>query len=116
MDIIKGSSVTDLFTVYSYWTGTASTSTIADITGATIKLYVKLRAEDADVDALLTLNGAVTDGINGIGNVPFAAADTNTIPFSNVFYEIVVKLTSGSFIRSGVQPFNIKPNVMKTLF
>lgn len=116
MDIIKGQSVSIISTVYSNWTGNPATSTIADITGSTIKMYVKVRETDLDAAAVLTLNGAVTDGPNGICTVPIAASDTNALSYTDIFYEIVVKLADGTYQRNGVQLFNLKPNLGKTLF
>ena len=40
-ELIKGETGVFEGTAYSYWTGLASTSTVADITGATIKTYIK---------------------------------------------------------------------------
>jgi leucyl aminopeptidase (aminopeptidase T) len=116
MDIVKGSSVKVVGTVYSDWTGTVATSTVADLTGGTIKMFVKLRATDLDADALLTISGTVTNGPLGLCEVVVPASSTNTITYNDLFYEVVAKLAIGTYYRTGVLYFNLKPNVAKVLF
>lgn len=115
MDIIKGSTTKFVNTVYSDY----AALTIANIAGASVKMYVKLFADDLDVNALINKNGTVTDGPNGLCEVLITAADTNTLTSAqtDLVYEIVVKLADGvTFYRSGVMPFNVLTNVIKTLF
>lgn len=116
MEVIKGSTFKIIQVVYSYWSGQADTSTLANITGSTIKLFLKQRDSDPDSAALLTLNGTVTDGPNGECEVAFTAANTNDLSYSSLVYEVVVKLADSSYLRSGVLPFILKPNVGKVLF
>lgn len=122
MEIIKGETASLESTVYSYWSGTASSSTIADITGSTIKCYIKRNYTDADVSAVLTLTGAIVSGPAGTCRVPVTATDTNTLTeitdrAVDWYYEIVVKLADATtYIRSGVRVVTILPNVGKTLF
>lgn len=116
MDVIKGSTFKISGIAYAYWTGEVATSVKANLAGATIKEYVKKRDTDSDAAALLTINGTVIDAPNGLYEIPFAAVDTNTLPYSKLFRETVVKLADGTYIRNGVQPLNLKPNVGKTLF
>jgi hypothetical protein len=114
--IVKGSSVDILATVYSYWTGDASTSVIANLTGSTINAYFKNRPGDSDANAVFTKGGVVTDPTNGICKVTIAAADTNTLSQPKLYYEIVIKMADGTYIRTGVQDIILDPNVGKTLF
>lgn len=116
MDIVKGASVKLTSTVYSYWSGNSATSILANLTGGTVKLYVKKRDGDSDADAILTKTGTITDAVNGVVDTLIAASDTNTLSFQNMVCEIVAKDNLGSYIRSGVLPFTLLPNVGKTLF
>lgn len=116
MDIVRGSSVVISCTVYSYWSGTSATSVVADLTGAEVRLLVKLRPADDDAAALLNKAGGVINPAAGLMEVGIDAADTNDIPYSDMYYEIVTKLSDSTFIRNGVEYFNLKPNVLKTLF
>lgn len=116
MEIVKGQTFEISLTVYSVWTGDLSTSTVTNLTAATIKCYVKKRDGDPDSAAILTINGALVDAINGLAKINFTAADTNSLSYANLVMEVVTKLADGTFIRTGVEPFDIKPNVGKTLF
>jgi hypothetical protein len=122
MEIVKGETGSFESVVYSYWSGSASTSTIADVTGATIKCYIKRNINDADGSAVLTLTGSVVLGPSGTIRVPIAAGDTNGLTEIvdrgvDWYAEQVVKMADGTtYIRSGVQPITVLPNVGKTLF
>lgn len=117
MNIIKGSTAVLQFTTYSYWSGDPATSTVANITGATIKAFIKQREGDADAAVVIpVIIGAVVDGINGIGSIPLTAANTNDLSYKSLVMEIVVKMADGTtYIRSGVFPLVIDSNVAKTL-
>lgn len=119
MDLIKGATYTVQVTFYSYWSGQAATSIPANITGATLKLYAKLRDGDSDANALFVKNGTVVDGPNGIASFTIAAADTNYLSYASVAWEAVAKLADGTtYIRNGANhdALNLLPNVGKTLF
>ncbi|HQQ81947.1 MAG TPA: hypothetical protein PK059_02100 [Cyclobacteriaceae bacterium] len=116
IEIVKGSTVVISSTVYSTWTGQASTSTVADITGATINAYFKNSEFDADGSAVFTKTGSVVSGPAGTLTVTIAATDTNTLTQKYLVYEIVVKTSGGSYIRSGVDELTMLSNVGKTLF
>lgn len=119
MDVIKGSSCVIGGVVYTNWTGDSSTSTLAtpaQMTGATVNLYVKQRETDSDANAVLTISGTVLDINAATIQAVITATQTNTLSYQNMVYEIVVKLSDGTYHRSGVQPFILKPNVGKTLF
>lgn len=106
-------------TVYSKWTGQASTSTPANLAGATVKCYIKKRPDDADTEVLIPVANLVvtiTDAGNGLCEVAIAPVDTNTLSYQKVFYEVVAKTAGGAYIGNGVGELEIKPNVGKTLF
>jgi hypothetical protein len=119
MDVIKGSSFAIGGTVYTVWTGDASTSTIAtpvQMTGATVKLFVKQRETDSDANAILNISGTVVSTSLATVQASVTAAQTNDLSYQNLVFELVTKLSDGTFHRSGVDAFNLKPNVCKTLF
>ena len=111
---IRGSSITIQATVYTDQTKTVA----ADITSATIFCIVKKRPEDLDTEAIF--NKSVGSGITivtplaGRCDISFSASDTNLI-FKQVYYEIVVKLASGTVIRNGINEIKVYGNVRKVL-
>jgi hypothetical protein len=116
MDIIKGRTATIICTIYSYWNGETSTSTPANLNGATVKLIAKLQDSDSDASAVFTINGTVTDPLNGVCSFTIPAATTNVISQRALTVEAVAKLSDGSYVGGGIDILNIKPNVLKTLF
>lgn len=116
MDIVKGTTGRINFTAYSYWSGNPATSTPANLTGSTTNAYFKNRDGDADAAAVLTKTGAISDAINGKGYIALTAAETVALSQSRLVYEIVTKLSDGSYTRTGVLVLNLLPNVGKTLF
>lgn len=115
MDIIKGSSVKVTCKIWKNWTGQVSTSEPANLTAGSVKLYAKIRPTDSDASALFTKISTLTDPLNGLCEIPIDAADTNGLSHYALCYEIVAKLATGSIIRNGVKPLNLKQNVLKTL-
>ena len=111
---IRGSSITIQATVYTDQTKTVA----ADITSATIFCIVKKRPEDLDSEAIFSKS--VGSGITivtplaGRCDISFSASDTNLI-FKQVYYEIVVKLASGTVIRNGINEIKVYGNVRKVL-
>ena len=117
MDVVKGRTATLVYTFYSYWSGETSTSTLANITGATIKFMAKLSDSDLDSAATISKTGSVTDGLNGLASVTLAASDTNSISQRQLMCECVAKLADGTtYIGAGVDTLNLKANLIKTLF
>jgi hypothetical protein len=117
LQTVKGATDKIVCTVYSVWTGSPSTSTVQDITGATIKGYFKNSEFDSDASAVFTKTGSITNATGGICEVPIAASDTNTLAQSVLYFEAVAKLSDGvTYIRSGSQPIALLSNVGKTLF
>ena len=119
MEIVKGETASIDGTVYSNWTGVASTSTVANVTGGAVSCLVKRNYTDADNQAILTLAGSVVSGAAGTVTVPIAASDTNVltdIVLNQVdwYYEVLVKVGT-TYYRSGVQFITILPHVIKTL-
>lgn len=116
MEMIKGETKLIRGTVYSDWTGLVTTSTLANLTGATTKGYLKNRDTDSDAVAVATINGVNIDAVNGEVGVTIPAATTNALSQQKLWFEMVTKLADGSYIRSGAQELVLKPNVGKTLF
>jgi hypothetical protein len=119
MELVKGSDATVGGTVYILWTGVASSSTIAtptQMTGATVKFYVKRSNNDLDAAAILTINGTVVSTTLATVQAVITAAQTNALTYQGLVCEMVTKLSDGTFQRSGSEPFNLLPNVGKTLF
>lgn len=116
MEIVKGASVKFSAVFYSIWTGDTATSTLANLTGGSGKLYVKNRDGDSDANAILTKVGTITDAVNGAMDFLIAASDTNILSYQILVCEFVAKDTNGSYIRSGVLPLTLVANVGKTLF
>lgn len=116
MDIIKGQTQKIRLTIYSYWSGQESTSTLANLTGATVKAFFKRRATDLDNAALITKTATIIDAGNGVAEFTLTASDTNGISDSKLVWEPVAKLSDNSFIRNGVGDVNLLPNVGKELF
>ena len=119
MEFVKGSDLQLQGTVYTKWTGDISTSILAtpvQMTGATCELYVKQRSTDSDANAVVVINGSVTDTVNALINFVIAASVTNSLSLQTLVCEAVTKLSDGTYQRSGLQPFTILPNVGDTLF
>lgn len=121
MEIVKGETATFEGTAYSYWTGVAATSTIADITGATIKTLIKRNLGDADGAAVINVTGVVLSGTAGTFRSTITAAVSNALTeitdkAVDWYYEHVIKLADGTtYIRSGAGFVTILPNVLNTL-
>jgi hypothetical protein len=114
--IVKGSSFDILATVYSNWTGDTATSTLANLTGATIQAYFKNRQGDLDSAAVFNKVGSIVSAVDGTLKVTVAASDTNGLSQQKLYYEVVVKMADGTFIRTGVVELFLDGNVLKTLF
>jgi len=117
LQTVKGATDKIVCTVYSVWTGSPSTSTVQDITGATIKGFFKASEFDADGSALFTKTGSITNATGGVCEIPIAATDTNSLTQQTIAFEVVAKLADGvTYIRSGSQPLALLSNVGKVLF
>lgn len=116
IEIIKGRTATLSGVVYSTWTGYASTSTVADISGGTVKAYFKNSEFDLDASAVVTLTGSVVSGPAGTYTVPILASDTNALTQRDLFYEVVVKVGATTYYGSGSDVITLLNNVGKTLF
>lgn len=115
--LVRGKTAKLTYLVYSIWTGIAATSTLANISGSTTKVYFKNKESDSDAEALFTLNGTIVDGPNGSGEVLIPAANTNELYQQKIVYEVVCKLSDGTtYIRGGSEDMILEPNVGKTLF
>lgn len=119
MEIVKGSSASIDGTVYSYWSGVAATSTVADVTGGSVTCLIKRNFTDADNQAVLTLIGSVVSGPAGTVRVPITAAATNALTEISAnqvdwYYEVLVKVGT-TYYRTGVQFISILPHAILTL-
>lgn len=114
-EVVKGSTVAIQSTVYADIDNTIP----ADITGADITVLVKKLASDPDSATLITkvVGGGVTitSGPEGLCETILSALDMNNLSYNSVFYEILVNLATGVYIRSGVEEIVLKPNLIKTL-
>jgi hypothetical protein len=54
-----------------------SDATAYDLTGCTIKMYVKKKPTDLDAEAIITKTGTLTDAANGVAEFYLVPADTN---------------------------------------
>lgn len=114
MELIKGATAELRATAYAIWTGLVTTSTPANVTGATIKGIFKARENDADASALFSVNGTIVDAVNGVVAVAISRADTVALSHGRIWYEIVVKLQDGTtYIRTGAKEMVLLPNVLK---
>lgn len=114
MKIVKGSTIRINSVVYS-----DNGITVASIVGATITAMFKKSHTDLDSAAVLvkTVGSGVTitDGVNGACETLLAAADTNGLSYTRLYFELLVKLSNGEHIRSGITELELEPNVVKTL-
>lgn len=113
--IVKGSSITIEGTAYT----DQSQTTKANLTSATITFICKRRADDADGAALFTKTlgsgVTITDAANGAYTVVISASDTNSLTFKFIYYETVIKLSSGAYIRNGVNELPLYANLKVSL-
>lgn len=115
MRIIKGASFKLQHTVYSDLELLLPTN----ITGATISTMFKKNIQDLDSSALFTKTvGAgvtITDGLNGLCETIVNATDTDNLSFDKLYFEILVKLPSGDYIRSGIEYVEVSQKLIKVL-
>jgi hypothetical protein len=112
MELIKGNSAKIIGTVYL----DSDMLSLAPLIGASVKVYVKRRATDLDADALINKAGAVTSTTLSTYEAVITAAETNALMYNKVFAEVVIKLNSGDYIRTGIIELVLAENVGKTLF
>lgn len=117
MEIVRGRSGSIQVIFYSVWTGQDSTSTRANITGASFRFMAKAQVSDPDSAALISKTTAtITDGPNGVASFSITATDTNTISQGRLVCEAVAKLVDGTYAGGGVDDLVLKPNVVHSLF
>ncbi len=114
--IIRGRTAVIECTVYDEWTGQASSSTPANITGATVKAFIKKRSGDPDADALATIDATLVTPLVGLCRVVIPAATSNPWNYQSLVIEVVAKKANGEYIGNGVNELKIDPNVGKILF
>lgn len=115
IEIVKGTTLPINSVVYSDINNTV----VADITAADITVLFKKNADDPDSAALFTkvVSGGVTitDGPAGKCTTLVSALDTLALSYPKLFFEVLVNLSTGAYIRSGVDEIVLKPNVVKNL-
>ena len=95
---------------------------IADVTGATIKAVFKKNPKDSGADVIIPTKRVgsgvtiIAPGTNGVVQTLLTATETNAISQNKIFFELVVKLADGTFIRNGIEEIEVTGNVLKTLF
>ena len=111
LEIVKGATARIRATVY-----TDDGITVANLTGATLTAIFKKNARDLDADALFTVVPAILNAGDGTIEGTIAASQTNDLSYPVLYFELVAKLSDGSFIRSGVVEMALVPIALKTLF
>lgn len=93
--------------------------TLANLTNASIQFMLKKNPSDPDSQALLTKNVGsgvtITNPTGGICQVTLTAADTNGLSFMSLYFEILVKLTDGTYIRTGMHEIVLNKTLINTL-
>ena len=109
--IIKGATARLRATVY-----TDDGVTAANIAGASITIIFKKNARDLDSAALFSITPTVLSAGDGTIEGELTAAQTNDLSYPVLYFEIIAKLSGGSFIRSGEQELRLCTNVLKVLY
>lgn len=91
--------------------------TLANLVGATATAMLKKDATDPDASAVAsyTIGSGIQDAGNSILVTTIPASATNNLSFQKLFFEILVKLADGTFIRSETDEINLKRNIVNTL-
>jgi hypothetical protein len=91
----------------------------ADLTSSSVSFMVKKNVADLDAEALITKTigsgVTITDAVNGVLQVTLTASDTNDLSYQSLFFEILVKLSNGTYIRTGTEEIVLVRNLIKTL-
>lgn len=111
--IFKGTSVIIEGTVYQ------KTDVLANLSGSTITVLIKRNHNDSDADALYTKTigsgVTITDAANGRFDVQILSSETNSLGFNIIYWEALVKLSTGQHIRTGVEEIELVDNLIKVL-
>lgn len=112
--LIKGQTARIVSTVY-----TDEGLTVANLTGALVRFMVKKNPADPDGSALLTKNigtgVTVISAAEGTLECALTASETNGLSYPSVYFEILVKLSNGTYIRSGIEELIFTKNLIQTL-
>ena len=111
LEIVKGATAQIQATVY-----TDDRITPANLTGASITIIFKKNARDLDSAALFSITPAILSAGDGTIEGELTAAQTNDLSYPVLYFEIIAKLSGGSFIRSGEQELRLCTNVLKVLY
>jgi hypothetical protein len=111
MNLIIGSTSKFVLHVYN-----DESESLADLTGATIMLVIKKRDTDTDAQALLSKAGVVTSLSAATAEVSITATESLLLKsYPEVVYELIVRLATGVYIRTGSNKLKTKPNVQKAI-
>lgn len=93
--------------------------TAANLTGSAIRFMMKKNPADPDSAAVLTKNIGtgviITNATAGICQVTLTAADTNSLSYLSLYFEILVKLSDGTYIRTGMHEIVFNKTIIQTL-
>ena len=93
--------------------------TTANLNGSSIRFMLKKNPADPDSQALLTKNiGSgidITNATGGICQVTLTAADTNNLSYLSLYFEILVKLADGTYIRTGMHEIVLNKTLINNL-
>lgn len=104
--IVRKSSVFIIGTVYL----DDELLVLADLNGATITAIFKDRYNLPDASAMFTKSGTVTSLSESKFQVELTSTDTDTA-VRTIYYEVVVTLSTGRIIRSGIETLLVDANV-----
>lgn len=111
--VIKGSAQLFTGTVYS----DDVNNIIQDLTGATVKAYVKVSISDSDANALQTITCTVSNPTSGVWTFVLTSATTNALTQSAIYFDVVAKLSDGvTYIKSGPQTISLIASGNQSLF
>lgn len=113
--IVKGATQKITHVIYSKWTGDAATSILANLTGGSLKTYFKQRDTDSDASAILVIDGAVTDAVNGGAETNITPAQTISLSQAKLWVQTVAKDSVGANHRSTPELVDLVPTVGKTV-
>lgn len=91
----------------------------ANLTGATITAMLKKNLLDNDTKALFSKSigtgVTVLSEPDGTLETEILATDTNNISYQVVFFEVLVKLANGNYIRSDTEEIVLEKNIVNVL-
>lgn len=93
--------------------------TTANLTSASIQFMVKKNPADPDSQAVLTKSVGsgvvITNPTAGICQTTITASDTNNLSYLSLYFEILVKLSDGTYIRTGMHELVLNKTLITIL-